>query len=285
VPAPDLSRPGAYGLAVSGLADSSLLVPALGGWPSATVEVARRTGPLPPTSVTAEAAAIPLREGTLIEVERRSATVRVSAPGPLEDAHLAHPLLGFAAVVLSHWAGRECFHGGAFVSGPGAWGVLGTTSSGKSTLLAALSLAGCEIVADDFLVANRGCVYAGPRCLDLRDPVPARLGIEGDVAPSPRGRPRLRVGPTRVEQPLAGWLVLEWGDEPDLVPIPAAERLGVLARERIWPPLGTALGLLELAALPAWRLRRPRRLGALRDTVALVLAGLAARREPDRLQR
>jgi hypothetical protein len=280
VTAPDVARPGAYGFAVEGLVDTSALVPAGADWPLLTVELAERHAPQPPTSVTDDSATIPLRDGTLIELDRARGVVRFSAPTPLAESHVTHPGLGFAAVPLAHWAGRECFHGGGFVAGQGAWGVMGTTGSGKSTLLAALALAGCEIVSDDFLVAGARAAYAGPRCLDLREPVPAKLGIEGEVSLSPRARPRLALAPTRPVLPLRGWLVLEWGESPELVPIPAGERLTVLAGERIWPPLGTAVGLLDLASLPAWRLRRPRRWGAVSQTVELLLAAVSDRREP-----
>jgi hypothetical protein len=120
-------------------------------------------------------------------------------------------------------------------------------------------------VCDDMLAVAGRTAFAGPRCLDLR-PEPARhLGL-GDQCDTEGGRERWRVTlpPIGAESVLGGWVFLTWADGVKAEPVPSRDVLRRLAAGRTWrghPP--DPLRLLDLAALPAWELRRPRGLPSL----------------------
>ena len=110
-------------------------------------------------------------------LERKTVRLTVLADSRLPDADLGAPLCrGPPAAVFARWRGLETLHGGAFVDDRGgAWAVLGDRGAGKSSLLAALALAGHEVVADDLLVLDGGDCFAGP---EVRGPE-GRMPLKG----------------------------------------------------------------------------------------------------------
>jgi hypothetical protein len=162
---------------------------------------------------------------------------------------------------MARWMGLEAFHAGALVGADGAWALAGGNEAGKSTLLAALAVRGEPVLTDDLLVVDRaGTAYAGPRCIDLRE-----LRIVGDGVGQHvrlvRGatRHRLDLPPVSAAVALRGWLFLEWGSRVQAERCAAGARIARLMAQRRWATGAIdELALLELAALPAWTVRRPR---------------------------
>jgi hypothetical protein len=215
-----------------------------------------------------------LADGRLLELDRERGTAVFHGP-PLTPDLLAHPYLSPVATAFGRWAGREAFHAGAFLAADRAWAVLGPRTAGKSTLMAALAARDVPVLSDDIVVTDGAVVLSGPRCVDLREvpPVPgldlrtARLGT----------RHRLHL-PERPEQvPFGGWVFLDWDDDLGVDRVPAARLLGHLAARRAWRHLDSrAELLLDLAAAPAWTLRRPRRWDQLEASLDLLLATVSA---------
>jgi len=160
----------------------------------------------------------------------------------------------------------------------GAWGVLGDKGTGKSSILAWLALQGAGILCDDVLVVDSdGAVVVGPRCIDLRGDAAAWLG-EGEALGmvGARERWRLRIGASVLSAPLRGWVTLAWDDRTELNLLPPLERLPLLAANlslRVMPP--NAAAMMDLMALPVWRLRRPRRFDAMGESAERLVAALA----------
>lgn len=116
------------------------------------------------------------------------------------------------------------------------------------------------MLCDDMLAVTGRTAFAGPRCVDLRPEPARRLGI-GEQADTdgPRERWRVTLAPIDAELTLGGWLFLGWGEEIGTVAVGPRDLLGRLAASRTWRGLATdPVTLLDLAALPAWELRRPR---------------------------
>ena len=153
------------------------------------------------------------------------------------------------------------FHAGAFINGEGAWAVVGGRRDGKSTMMAALAMAGLPVLGDDTLVLDGIRCLSGVRCVDLRPDATAHLGVRDAVATVRRGaRRRLSLDSAPREAPLAGWLFLRWADELAIRALPPPERIARIARRQGWHRRGVtdSARLLDLAALPAWELSRPR---------------------------
>ena len=152
----------------------------------------------------------------------------------------------------------------------GAWALIGPKMAGKSTLLAALSIAGTSVITDDVLVFARGMAMAGPRCIDLR-PDAQHLGIGVAVRPADP-RHRLALPPIAAEHPLAGVIHLEWSDGDSAIePLDhrdAIRRLLGLRADKGWPR--NPARLLDLAALPSLHLRRPKSSSGLKASIELV---------------
>jgi hypothetical protein len=126
-----------------------------------------------------------------------------------------------------------------------------------------LAQAGTPILTDDVLVFGAGMALAGPRCIDLR-PDMQRFGSGTSVRPrDPRNR--VVLAPIAAEHPLAGLIHLDWSSaETAIEPLhhrDALKRLRVVRGENGWPRDPRAL--LELAALPAFSLTRPRSMNGL----------------------
>lgn len=262
---------GVYGLWVRGLDRVVELMP--GDGPTGNepvVEVRQDAGghPPPPVPPDARRAVLQLAEGRHLALDRDRRTATFYGP-TLTDDLLAHPYLGAVASTFHRWAGLESFHAGAFLRSGRAWAVLGPRTAGKSSLLAVLASRGVPVVSDDLLVVDGVAGFAGPRCVDLRQPIPG-LAIEARPV---RGDTRLRVGlpPVAAQVPLGGWFFLHWGEALALRPLPATELLARLAGTRLWPGLRSEPArLLALATLPAWDLLRPRDWGAVGDTCELL---------------
>lgn len=260
-----------YGLRITGLDDvDELAVAAPAGGDLIEVHVRQRDLPPPPvTALGAEDGVQLLADGRHLEVRRTPGTGTFYGP-PLARDLLAHPYLGPVATTFNRWAGREAFHAGAFVVGGRAWVVVGERTAGKSSLLAALATRGTSVLSDDIVITDGESVYAGPRCIDLREPVPD----SPLVAVSARLGTRLRIPLPAVASrtPLGGWVFLGWG-EPSLTPVGADELLCRLARRRSWPSLASdPLTLLRIATLAAWDLTRPRDWSAVPATLEHLLA-------------
>lgn len=265
------ARPvGAYGLALRGLHGvEELLVPADPGWPA--LELSVRVGAVSraPELVSEARAELLTRAGARITIERAAGRAVVAAGRPLAPAELVHPHLAPAAAVVGRWLGRESFHCGAFASGGRAWALLGERGSGKSSTLAALALAGFDVVCDDVLVLEHATCLAGPRCIDLREET-ARALAAGEALGLVGARERWRLHvPQLTEAPvLHGVVFLDWAERLDIEPVAASRRLAGLLHYRALRLDSTAPELLlDLTELPAWELRRPRRLESLGETV------------------
>jgi hypothetical protein len=255
-----------------------LLVDADPAWPELTLRFAHGAASTVEDVVTESRATLRLRTGGEIQLEREPGSALFRTPRTLRTEELVHPFLAPAAAVFGYWLGRESFHAAAFVAGGGVWALLGDRGSGKSSTAAWLALAGHEIVCDDMLILDGATALPGPRAVDLR-PEPARelgvgepLGVVGA-----RERWRLRLGPVASGLPLRGWVMLEWGSEVEARPLRGADRLARVAGERgtRLPPTDPA-ALLDLAALPAWVLRRPHgwsSLGAAGERLLETVAG------------
>jgi hypothetical protein len=240
-------------------------------WPEIEVELTVGSGTGEPTAIGAEHAHVRTVVGE-IEIDRAARRAEYRTTRPLADDEVAHPFLLPVAGVFSMWDGNLPLHGGAFVSGGGAWAVLGHKEAGKSTLMALIALAGATVVADDMVVIDAsGSVLAGPRGIDLRPESAERLGAE--TREVRRGeRRRLELPPVEHSVPLAGLVTLEWGDGPAIEPLPPSERAtAATAYRTLGLPVAEPRSVLDLAGLPGLRLRRPRDWSGQDDAVRLLL--------------
>jgi len=232
-------------------------------WPALHVHC--RVGPAdaaPSAHLGDFSARLPLGGGDWLELDRDKRTATYLTSETVDADRLIHPRLAPAAAVMARWLGRDAFHAGAVLAGGGAWAVAGANEAGKSTLLASLAIGGMAVLTDDLLVVDRARIaYAGPRCIDLRRPVLLEDGPQRDrlrpVRDGSRERMDLPVAPAAA--PLRGWLFLEWGTRVQAQACPPHARLGRLLKQRRWATEAIdPRVLLDLAALPAWTLARPR---------------------------
>lgn len=272
---------GAYGLKLPDVpAAAELLVPAPEPWTSwrldqrppdaADAPLADMLGP--------DAARVALSGGGWVELDRRARSSTLVLPARPADTELVHPYLAATAAVCARWRGWNCVHSGAIVVDGGAWGVLGDKEAGKSSTVAWFALeSAAGVLCDDVLVIDAdGRALAGPRCVDLREDAAGHFGVgEALGVVGARERWRMRLEPTPAAVPLRGWVELAWGDELALEPFGPTELLPAIVRNfsvRLMPPDADAL--MDLAALPAWRLTRPRDLERLSDAGRLLLGAL-----------
>jgi hypothetical protein len=269
-------RGGAYGLHLPGLVDAvDLLVEAPEEWMRWQIVLATGSGS-PTEFVEQSHARVRSAPSGWVDIDLSTRTSTIHLPEEPAHAHVVHPFLGSTAVVAAHWRGLQSFHAGAFVTDRGAWAILGYQGAGKSSMLAALSRMGVPILTDDVLVIGDELQgFAGPRCIDLRRETASALSLGVDLGVvGTRERWRLQLDPVAVELPLAGWICLEWG-EPAILAVPAHERIGILYQsialrvEQHDPHILTRL--MDLFALPMVRVRRPRSMAALKETVTTVL--------------
>ena len=252
----------AYGLRITGFSD-----PALQGEGSVDlplVSVSQRMGEFAPLPhrLGPERAEV----GDTLVIDRRRATAVHHGPVPLPSHALVHPTLAWVGAVFAHWRGNLAVHGGAFTGPNGAWMVLGTKGGGKSSTLAALTMAGVEVLTDDLIVVDEGRVLAGPRCVDLKEDPGILLG--GEVPYRQHGeRRRILLGATSLSSPLAGAVMLRWGERLEMKWVPARDRLDRLIPCRTLEEADPRV-LLRLATVPTVVLTRPRTIGALPEVVA-----------------
>lgn len=254
---------GAYGFELVGAAGAqSQLVEAGADWP--TLEIVRRTGRASAgeSSIDARRAELKLVAGGHLLLEREPLRATFTTADPLSDEALVHPYLAPAAAVAGYWHGREAFHAGGVCVDDGVWAVMGEKESGKSSLLAWLALQGHDVFADDALVVDGDVAFAGPRSIDLREEPARELGAGEPMGTiGGRERWRLRLGQVESAGRLRGWVFLAWSDAVEMVSVAAGRTLQQLLGHRMvqgLPPPDPA-AMLELAALPAFELGRPRR--------------------------
>jgi hypothetical protein len=261
----------AYGLRLRGLPAQGLMPVDSLDWP--VVEVLQAGGEMPSEEPWLG------DDDALLELDgiRRVALSRAPSVATFRGPRLAaddllHPYLGPVGITFGRWFGRETFHAGAFLADGGVWALVGGREAGKSSLLAALARRGVPVFCDDLVVIDGLDAFAGPRMLDLREhPAPA-LADARDVEPARRGtRWRVRLGPVDPVAPFRGWVFLRWSDSLRLDRIPAATTLARLAGWRGRPELPSdPKQMLELGALPAWELHRPRGWHGLDETIEAV---------------
>ena len=273
--------PGVYGFEVLDAPGASAqLVDGEPGWPLLTTDRHIGAPTVDRSVIGADRAAIALRGGGSLAVERLPLRATYTTPQPLSDDALIHPYLAPAAAIAAFWLDRDTFHAGAFLLDGGIWGVIGEKGSGKSSLLAALARRGHGILTDDALVVEGNLVFAGPRSIDLRRE-PARVLDAGELIGTvgDRERWRLRLDPVVSTGRLQGWVVLAWGALLDVSPLPTGRRLQKLLGHRMimgLPPPKPEL-LLELLSLPAFSFTRPRSWAQLDAGASRLVDTLSAR--------
>lgn len=253
--------------------------PVPGSWPRVQIErrVPSDDSPRRPQE-SPDATEIEYPNGWGLRVERNPRRIVFFVPSAVADDDLVHPILAPAAVRLAGWLGRPALHGGAFVSNGGAWGILSPRTGGKSTTLAQLAESGVPVLTDDILVIEEALAYAGPRLIDLRpddwvDPHGRTVAARGG------DRRRLALPAIEATAPLRGFFFLEWGHTLSLEALAPSQRLALL-NDYCRPEATSPIGLLELARLPAWLLRRPQDRAALDDVCLCLLEATLKRVEP-----
>jgi hypothetical protein len=262
---------GAYGLRIAGIGRPELLnagVPA--GWRPVRFEHREGTA-YADVSVDDGRAVFPCGADGVVTADRGAGTVTVTAPRPVSDDELAHPYLAWAASAFARWYGWEAYHAGGVVAGAAVWGVTGDRGTGKSTLLAALALQGGGVVSDDLLVVQGGRALAGPRCVDLRDDAARALDAGRPVETEGRERLRVALGAVPAELPLAGWVLLSWGERAGLRRVRPPEALVRLGAQRMMQLHEVRPeGLLDQLGRPVLELVRPRDFAQLEASVELL---------------
>ena len=265
---------GAYGLRLRGIDGAErLLVPAEARWPVLDIRIETGDATVANDRFDSASAQVRLRTGGSVSIERKSGRATFTVPVPLSPDELVHPYLAPVAAITAHWHGRESLHGGGIAVRHGVLGVVGDRLEGKSSLLAALAARGIDVVCDDMLVIEDADAFAGPRTIDLREDAAAALEVGENIGVvGARSRWRVRLGPAPPRLPLAGWIFLDWAERVEVARVPAPETLQRLLRNRgiRMPPLDPA-HFVQLAAMPAWEVRRPRSWNAVPDVVDAVL--------------
>lgn len=261
---------GAYGLRLAGVEDGRRwLLPQRADAPRLTLEKVH--GPLPDRTpvIDRQRADLGLIEGVWLSASATDERVVFTAEWELTDAELIHPFLAPVAALHWLWRGRETLHAGAVLLGGGAVLLLGDKEAGKSTTLAFLADAGHPVLSDDLIVVSPEMTMpAGPLSIDLR---PSMATTGEPVRGGQRNRLSLAQTPITGEIPIRGWVRLSWDERTELTPLSGAERLTALASARRVRRLeGDPEAVLNLSALPAYHLSRPRTLGALAPTSALL---------------
>lgn len=231
---------GAYGLRLRGVDSRWLAVHDATHWPEMTID---------------RPAVGPSGDHPEVCTESLRATVDAGVAGD----ELVHPVLGRIALRVTLARGWDAIHAGAIIGPGGAWAIVGAKERGKSSVLAACAEAGIGVLSDDVLIVADGQCLAGPRALDLRPGAAERYGPT--VAVRGGTRRRLALPPVRAEVPLAGIVYLEWGgDSARLTRLRGSDTLGRLSENRRQDGFPRhPETLLNLAALPSYELRRPRR--------------------------
>jgi hypothetical protein len=261
-------------LTILGLERATALLPVAGRrWPAVRVERELLDGEPGPPRIGDERVELRLVGGGQLALDRERRVATFRTPRLLDDEELAHPYLAPVGSYFAGWLGREALHAGAFFAGGGVWALVGAKADGKSTTLAWLALAGCPVLTDDVLVLDGESALAGPRCLDLREETAIELGL-ADHSGQARGGERWRLPLSAIEPelPFRGFVFLSWAEQVELLPVRPADRLARLAASRNARAAKEPVGLLDLARLPAFELRRPRAWAALPEAGGRLLA-------------
>jgi hypothetical protein len=224
-----------------------------------------------------DSAAMGRRGGSAFAVTRTTRRIVFDVPEIPSADILLHPLATVPLAILARWRGDVTLHAGAFAVSGHAWVLLGSRHSGKSTTLALAARRGLPVLADDLVVVSDGRVLAGPRSVDLREDAAARLGATRDLGDlGSRRRFRVSSPPGPASAPLGGFLLLDWheGDEVLVERLTAAERVRSLYSLEYVALVGPAdpQKILDLAAAPAFRIRRPRSWSASESMLDRLLA-------------
>jgi hypothetical protein len=247
---------GAYGLRLPGLASAARwLVPQAADAPLLQLAQEPTEPDDSPSVLELDHADLRLLDGARLRAQRRNHRFTLCVPQPLSRDQLVHPYLAPAAALFWQWAGAEALHAGVLGTEKGAVLLFGQKESGKSTTLALLSSEhACPILSDDLAVITDGQVLAGPRSLDLRPG-----SANGQVTRVRHGeRLRMDLGSAPASLPVAGSVILEWGTQLAVEPVDPRARLAVLSAQRTYPLKGDPVALLELSALPMFRVERVR---------------------------
>ena len=216
-------------------------------------------------------------EGWAVHVEPGAGAVHWSGAGEPEADWLVHPMLALAACAATLERGGDALHAGAVLTPDGVVAVLAPSGGGKTSTMAWLALrAGLDIFTDDHLNVRDGLAHAGPRVLDLRPDAAVHLDVTARarrVRGDDRRRYRLPV-PRRLSAPVVRTVILDWGPDVSVTPVPPRERLGHIATHRTAQPVDGNLAVpLALAALPMIRLARPQTFDCMPDVERALLAG------------
>jgi hypothetical protein len=221
------------------------------------------------------------RGGSAFSVTRKPLRVMFDVPEPPSEDTLLHPLATVPLAILARWRGDITLHAGAFAASGHAWVLLGSRQSGKSTTLALAARRGLPVLADDLVVVRDGRLIAGPRNVDLREDAATHLGATRDLGDlGSRRRFRVSSPPGPAAAPLGGFFLLDWHDRDDVVVerLTLAERVKSLYSLEYVALIGHAdpQKILDLAAAPALRVRRPRSWSASEDMLDRLLAVTSA---------
>jgi hypothetical protein len=202
----------------------------------------------------------------------------VRLPTRPRPEELLHPYLGYVAAIAARWLERDCVHAGAVAIDGKAWGLVGARGHGKSSMLGWFAAEGYDVVCDDVLVVDRQGVFAGPRFVDLRPEAAKVLGAGEPIGRvGTRERWRLALGPIATRLPLGGWIFLEWSTRLEVGRAPAARRLSTLKDQlSLFTTPRDPASLLDLAALPAWELRRPQGWGSMAEAANRLLGAISS---------
>jgi hypothetical protein len=275
---------GAYGFRFEGVGDADL-VPLPDSAPAVRVTVERGSFGTLREEVSGDRVVYAPTGESGFTVDREPPAIHLKLVNELPDGAIVHPILTVPVAALARWDGALTLHAGAFEASGAGWGVIGERMAGKSTLLGSLAERGCPVVADDLLVVDGDTVRPGPACVDLRPDVAERFAgarVLGEVGG--RIRHRLSTRPGSAAPLLAGFLALGWHEDDDVAiePLPTRELLALLYGHEYIGLLGPAdpARILDLLAVPAWRVRRPRRwdaTGAVCEALLALAADQAAR--------
>jgi hypothetical protein len=254
-----VSLRGAYGLRLD-LPCPEWLTPAPKQWPQWSITWQQSSGNAPIQRLDDDVATLHLKPHGYAVLNREAATTAVHLPTAPRPEAFVHPHLSTTAVVTARWADRLTFHAGSFVLNDAVWGVLGDRNAGKSSFLAWQHLAENQPFCDDILVTDGHVAYAGPRCLDLREAAHEHFQIGTALGRiGTRDRWRQSLPPIAAELPLAGFVLLEWGNGPATETVDLADRLRCLASSRgLLAGEEPAAAWMTSLARPIVRFRRPR---------------------------
>jgi hypothetical protein len=262
---------GVYGLRVSGLAGAPSAEPPA-DWPRWVVrQEIGASDDAEGWTVWTSRARIGVPGQGEIHVRRAAREIVFSLRRPMPPAALLHPGLVAPAAIAAFWQDRACIHASAVLIDGRVWAVLADRNGGKSTTAALLADAGCPLFTDDMLIIDGTTCFAGPASVDLREEAAAALGGTPLGVVGTRERWRKHYDVPALHAPLGGWVALAWSDGPVDAGLiaPAAERLALLDYHKSMPIGGAQI--LDLAAVPMLRLRRPRALDRAGEAVQALL--------------